>query len=89
VAPSATSEISSIVFMGNFVLFMSLLAGIFLVHIGLASAVEAYWLSKVRTALCRWPASWPLSHVLEASGATELVVSGRVAWVVGAVDLFG
>lgn len=48
VSPSATSEISSTVFMGNFVLFAGLLTGIFLVHVGLASAVEAYWLTQVR-----------------------------------------
>lgn len=48
-SPGATSGISSAVFMGNFVLFASLLTGIFLVHVALASGVEAYWLTKVCT----------------------------------------
>lgn len=47
-SPSLTSGISSAVFMGNFLLFAAVLAAIFLFHIVMASAVEAYWLSKVR-----------------------------------------
>jgi len=46
-ASSATGDISSFVFMGNFVLFVAVLAAIFLIHVALASGVEAYWLSKV------------------------------------------
>lgn len=49
VASSSTSGISSAVFMGNFTLFVSLLLAILLVHVTVASAVEAYWLAKVRT----------------------------------------
>ncbi|CAM9250711.1 unnamed protein product [Hapterophycus canaliculatus] len=46
---ASTSESdSSMVFMGNFVLFVGLLLGIFFIHVFLASAVEAYWLAKVR-----------------------------------------
>ncbi|CAN0101373.1 unnamed protein product, partial [Scytosiphon promiscuus] len=36
------------VFMGNFVLFVGLLLGIFLTHVVVASAIEAYWLAKKR-----------------------------------------
>lgn len=46
---SSTSEISSFVFMGNFVLFVALLTAIFLIHVALASGVEAYWITKVPT----------------------------------------
>jgi len=50
VSPSLASSISSFVFMGNFVMFASLLTGIFLFHVALASGVEAYWITKVRMA---------------------------------------
>ena len=45
--PSLRSKISSFVFMGNFLLFLALLAGIFLIHVAVASGVEAYWIAKV------------------------------------------
>ena len=49
-ASGSTEEgISSAVFLGNFTLFVALLSSIFLVHVVLASAIEAYWLAKVRT----------------------------------------
>lgn len=44
-----SSNISSAVFMGNLVLFAGILAGIFVVHIALASGVEAYWIAQVRS----------------------------------------
>ncbi len=47
-ASSATGDLSSFVFMGNFVLFVALLTVIFLIHVALASGVEAYWIAKVR-----------------------------------------
>jgi len=37
--------------MGNFVLFLALLTAIFLIHVALASGVEAYWIAKVRLVL--------------------------------------
>lgn len=43
-----SSDISSAVFMGNLVLFAAILTGIYVVHIALASGVEAYWIAKVR-----------------------------------------
>ena len=48
VSAGLTSDISSTVFMGNFVLFVTILTGIFVVHIALAAGVEAYWITKVR-----------------------------------------
>jgi len=48
VFPRLTSDLSSAVFMGNFLLFVALLLGIYLIHVALVSAVEAYWLTKVR-----------------------------------------
>jgi len=42
-----SSDISSAVFMGNLVLFAAILTGIYVVHIALASGVEAYWIAKV------------------------------------------
>jgi len=59
-APSLTSEISSFVFMGNFLLFLALLVGIFLLHVAVASGVEAYWITKVWKVLdgaleLQWP----------------------------------
>lgn len=52
---SPTGEDNAAVFMGNFTLFVALLSGIFLVHVALASGVEAYWLAKVRmvTSCCK------------------------------------
>ena len=49
VSPGPANEISSFVFMGNFLLFLALLAGIFIVHVAVASGVEAYWIAKVWT----------------------------------------
>ena len=42
------SDVGSLLFMGNFALFAGLLVTIFSLHILVASAVEAYWLAKVR-----------------------------------------
>eukprot|EP00903_Cladosiphon_okamuranus_P012913 g12056.t1 len=46
-ASSATGDISAAVFMGNFLLFVALLLAIFLIHVGLASGVEAFWVTEV------------------------------------------
>eukprot|EP00903_Cladosiphon_okamuranus_P017681 g16281.t1 len=48
VESSSSDDNSSAMFMGNFTLFVGLLAGIFLVHVAVASAIEAYWLAKKR-----------------------------------------
>ncbi|CAM9575765.1 unnamed protein product [Ectocarpus sp. 8 AP-2014] len=48
IEPTSASDIGALVFLGNIGLFTSLLLGIVVVHIVLASAVEAYWLSKER-----------------------------------------
>lgn len=42
------SKIRSSVFLGNLLLIVGILVGIFVVHIAVISAVEALWLSKVR-----------------------------------------
>ncbi|CAM9800080.1 unnamed protein product [Ectocarpus fasciculatus] len=48
IEPASVSDIGALVFLGNIGLFTSLLLGIVVLHIVLASAVEAYWLSKQR-----------------------------------------
>eukprot|EP00903_Cladosiphon_okamuranus_P012907 g12051.t1 len=48
VQATSTGNISSAVFMGSFILFASLLSGIFIFHLVVASAVEAYWVAKKR-----------------------------------------
>lgn len=48
VSPRLTSDLSSAVFLGNFALFLALLTAIFVVHVAVASGVEAYWIAKVR-----------------------------------------
>ncbi|CAM9210583.1 unnamed protein product, partial [Scytosiphon promiscuus] len=45
---SASGNLGSAVFVGNLTLFILLLMIIFLIHIAVASAVEAYWLVKKR-----------------------------------------
>lgn len=40
-------ELGPLIFVGNIVLIISILLGMLLLHIALASAVEAYWLWKV------------------------------------------
>lgn len=68
-ASSATGDISSFVFMGNFVLFMAVLAAIFLIHVALASGVEAYWLAKVWLAvLLRVTSAKTMLFVSKGSG---------------------
>lgn len=48
---TSLSDIGGEVFVGNIVLFSCILVGIFVVHILVASGVEAYWMSKVRRRL--------------------------------------
>lgn len=45
---TSLSDIGALVFLGNLGLFVAILLGIFIIHVVLASGVEAYWLSKVR-----------------------------------------
>lgn len=47
-AGTSLSDIGALVFLGNIGLFSAILLGIFLLHIVLASGLEAYWLSEVR-----------------------------------------
>ncbi|CAM9702642.1 unnamed protein product, partial [Laminaria digitata] len=47
-AAAGSSDIGAIVFIGNLVLFAGILLTIFLLHVLLASGVEAYWLTKER-----------------------------------------
>lgn len=47
------NDMGSVVFVGNLVLVLAILLGIFLVHVMVVSAVEAYWLSKVRRSVGR------------------------------------
>ena len=42
------SELSALVFVGNLVLVVGILLGVFLLHILVVSGVEALWLTKVR-----------------------------------------
>lgn len=46
-AEAGSSEIGAVVFIGNLLLFAGILLAIFLLHVFLASGVEAYWLEKV------------------------------------------
>lgn len=45
--PAGSSDIGTIVFIGNLVLFAVILLALFFLHILLASGLEAYWLTKV------------------------------------------
>ena len=45
---AGSSDIGAVVFIGNLVLFISILLIIFILHVLLASGVEAYWLTKVK-----------------------------------------
>ena len=47
-AATESGDIGAIVFVGNLVLFAGALLAIFLLHVFLASGVEAYWLTKVK-----------------------------------------
>lgn len=46
-AAAGSNDIGAVVFIGNLLLFASILLTIFLLHLLLASGVEAYWLTKV------------------------------------------
>ena len=45
---AGASELGALVFVGNLILVVGILLGVFLLHIVLVSGVEAYWLTKVR-----------------------------------------
>lgn len=51
-ASTGSGDIGAIVFVGNLVLFAGVLLAIFLLHVLLASGVEAYWLTKVILTVC-------------------------------------
>lgn len=51
-AATGPGDIGAIVFVGNLVLFAGALLAIFLLHVLLASGVEAYWLTKVIMTIC-------------------------------------
>lgn len=57
-AAAESNEIGAIGFIGNLVLFTGILLTIFLLHVLLASGVEAYWLTKVKP-----PTRMPLPYV--------------------------
>lgn len=73
------------VFMGNLLMIVAVLLGIFVLHVVLASAVEAYWLAKVRAILvvCPTIAVSRLTLLLEFSLRTgtsfgDLPVESRI-----------
>lgn len=46
-APAGSSEIGALVFIGNLVLFVVILLVLVLLHILMASSLEAFWVTKV------------------------------------------
>lgn len=48
---SGASNIGALVFVGNLILVVGVLLGVFLLHVAVVSGVEAYWLTKVRSCL--------------------------------------
>ena len=50
-------DIGALVFVGNLILVVGILLGVFLLHVAVVSGVEAYWLTKVRAC---WP--WVALH---------------------------
>lgn len=50
-------DIGALVFVGNLILVVGILLGVFLLHVAVVSGVEAYWLAKVRAC---WP--WVALH---------------------------
>lgn len=45
---AGAGDIGSLVFVGNLILVVGILLGVFLLHVAVVSGVEAYWLTKVR-----------------------------------------
>lgn len=71
------AEMGGAVFAGNLLLVMAILLGIFLLHVVVVSAIEAYWLSKVNRGGQLTPRAQFVQDAIEILAATMAVVRAR------------
>ncbi|CAM9728026.1 unnamed protein product [Ectocarpus fasciculatus] len=83
ISQTLTSDVSSLLFMGNLVLFMGLLVIIYTLHILVASAVEAYWVAKQRA-----KNAVPAAELRQRLFGRESVITHHSVWPTDGVSSY-